>query len=70
LAEEEAAWDAILNPPPLSAGDRVRTQLIFQSGNEGGGNLVRGLVGTVMVIDEDGDVDRFFRKSGLFAELT
>ena len=57
LAEEVAAWDAILNPPPLSAGDRIRTRLTFPSGNEGGGNLVRGLVGTVMAIDEDGDAN-------------
>ena len=57
VAEEVAAWDAILNPPPISAGDRVRIRMPFRSGTEGAGNLVVGLIGTVVEIDEDGDAE-------------
>ena len=55
LAEEVAAWEAILNPPPLAAGDAVRVRQTFQSASDGAGNLSAGLVGTVVEIDEDGD---------------
>jgi hypothetical protein len=55
MAEEVAAWEAILNPPPLAAGDGVRVRQTFQSASDGAGDLSTGLVGTVIEIDEDGD---------------
>ena len=55
MAEEVAAWEATLNPPPLAAGDGVRVRQTFQSASDGAGDLSTGLVGTVIEIDEDGD---------------
>jgi hypothetical protein len=57
VAEEVAAWDAMLISPKLSAGDTVRVRETFQSGNEEAGNLKQGLIGTVKEVDEDGDAE-------------
>lgn len=57
VAEEVAAWDAVLTPPKLSAGDTVRVRGTLESASKGGGNLAPELIGTVRQIDEDGDAE-------------
>ena len=55
LADEVAAWDAILTVPSFEAGETVRIRGSLQSGSEEGRNLSEGLVGSVKKLDEDGD---------------
>ncbi len=57
VASEAAVWDAILSVPKLAVGDKVRISHAFDSDNEGGGKLNRGLIGTVKQVDEDGDAE-------------
>lgn len=57
VAEEVAAWNAILSGPKIAVGDKVRTRMAFESATEGGGTLSLGLVGEVKQLDEDGDAE-------------
>lgn len=57
VAEEVAAWDAILSVPKLAVGDKVRIRGPIESASEGGGILKAGLIGIVKQVDEDGDAE-------------
>ena len=64
VASEVAVWDAILSGPKLAVGDKVRISHAFESANEDGGKLKKGLIGTVKQVDEDGDAEVDFGVDG------